>query len=220
MTSIIRKLASGSLVLAILFSSASPARAQQAAPQPGQVDTQRSKAYAFVGARGLGHEHGVEGRLVSGTVRLGAAQQAGALVFDMKSFACDTAESRRAVGLQGTTDDSTQQQTTANMVGTSVLDVAKYPTATFVIRSSLPLAKQQSTDPDGFELAGDFTLHGVTRPLTIRVVAEPGQQVVRLRGQFSVKQTDFGMKPLSKALGAIGVADEVKIWGDVSIAAQ
>ncbi|MCE9605509.1 MAG: YceI family protein [Planctomycetia bacterium] len=206
--------------LAGIVLSAASSFAQQSALQPGQVDVQRSKAYAFVAARGLGHEHGVEGRVASGTIRLGVAQQAGELTFDLKSFVCDTADSRGYVGVKGTTDESTQQQTTANMISAAVLDVAKFPTATYLIRSSLPLAKQQPNDPDRFELSGDFTLHGVTRPLSIRVIAEPAPGLIRLRGHFSVKQRDFGMTPFSKAFGAIGVADEVKIWGDVSIAAQ
>ncbi|MCE9604722.1 MAG: YceI family protein [Planctomycetia bacterium] len=203
-----------------MFLWATSCIAQQPALQPGQVDPQRSKAYAHVAARGLGHEHGVEGRVASGTIRLGVAQQAGEFTFDMKSFVCDTAESRQYVGIKGTTDDSTQQQTTANMISAAVLDVGKFPTAQYVIRSSLLLAKQQAADPDWYELAGDFTLHGVTRPLTIRVVAEPAPGGTRLRGQFSVKQKDFGMTPFSKAFGAIGVADEVKVWGDLTIAAQ
>ena len=193
--------------------------AQQPALRPGQVDAQRSRAYAFVGARGLGHEHGVEGRVASGTIRLGVAQQAGEIVFDMKSFVCDTADSRKYVGLKGTTDESTQTQTTANMVGSSILDVANHPTATYAIRSSLPLAKHQPTDPDWYELSGDFTLHGITRPLVVRAVAQSTAGGISLRGRFGVKQTDFGITPFSKALGAIGVADEVKVFGDLVVGA-
>lgn len=209
-----------SICAGVVGLSVTYAFAQQPALQPGQVDLQQSKAYAHVAARGLGHEHGVEGRVASGTVRLGVAQNAGEFVFDMKSFVCDTADSRQYVGVQGTTGDSTQQQVTANMIGAAVLDVAKFPTARYVIHSSLPVAKQQPTDPDRYELSGDFTFHGVTRPLTIRVVAEPAQGSVRLRGEFSVKQKDFGITPFSKAFGAIGVANEVKIWGDLLIAGR
>ncbi len=188
--------------------------------QPGQIDTQRSRTFVRVGATGLGHEHGAEGRLASGSLRLGIAQQAGELVFDMRSFVCDTPAARQYVSLQGTIDDSTQQKTTANMIGADVLDVARFPQAKFVIRSSLPFPKKQPTDPQWYQLDGDFTLHGVTRPLKINVVAEPNQGMLHVRGEFTVLQSQYGITPYSKAFGAIGVADELKIWGDLWIGGQ
>ncbi len=39
--------------------------------------------------------------------------------------------------------------------------------------------------------------------------------LVRLRGHFTIKQTDFGIHPYSKLGGAVAVADEVKIAGDI-----
>jgi hypothetical protein len=38
---------------------------------------------------------------------------------------------------------------------------------------------------------------------------------VHLRGRFSLVQSQFGITPYSTALGAIGVADELKVWGDL-----
>jgi hypothetical protein len=53
---------------------------------PGDVDLAGSRVYVFVGKTGLGHDHAVIGKLVSGSVRLDAAEDAGQLVFDMRSF--------------------------------------------------------------------------------------------------------------------------------------
>ncbi|MGV2340918.1 MAG UNVERIFIED_CONTAM: hypothetical protein LVR18_45365 [Planctomycetaceae bacterium] len=39
--------------------------------EQGNVDLQASRVYVFVGKTGLGHDHGVEGRLKSGQVTLG-----------------------------------------------------------------------------------------------------------------------------------------------------
>ena len=44
---------------------AAPA-AQAPLPTPGEVDTDGSRIYVFVGKTGLGHDHGIVGRLVSG----------------------------------------------------------------------------------------------------------------------------------------------------------
>lgn len=196
-----------------------PAARGAAAPKltAGQVDLERSRTYVHVGASGFGHEHGVEGRLLAGTLRLGAEQDAGHLVFDMRSFACDTPAARKMLGLQGSVSESNQQQTTANMTGSEVLDVARFPTATFTIRSSRAFPKKQPTDPQWYQLEGDFTLHSVKRPLKLNALAEPAEGGLRLRGQFTILQTNFGIKPFSRALGAVGVADELKIRGELWI---
>jgi hypothetical protein len=41
-----------------------------------------------------------------------------------------------------------------------------------------------------------------------------------LRGNFTILQSDFGITPYKAALGAVGVADELKIWGDIWIATE
>src|SRR5579859_6733718 len=55
--------------------------------EPGSVDLARSRVYVYVDKTGLGHEHGVEGKIKSGAIRLGARADAGSIDFDMTSFA-------------------------------------------------------------------------------------------------------------------------------------
>ena len=67
----------------------------QAAPtkvtaNPGDVNVQVSRVYTFVDKTGFGHPHAIEGKLVSGSLLLGAESSAGQLVFDMRSFDADT----------------------------------------------------------------------------------------------------------------------------------
>ena len=189
-----------------------PAAGQPPVAAPRAVDLATSRVYVLVGKSGLvGHVHAVEGRLAAGQVALGAREQAGALVFDMRSFLADTPAARQVLGVAGDVDAGTQQQTNANMLGPEVLDVARHPTARFDIRSALPTARQ----PPGYDLVGTFTLHGVTRPLTLQIQADEGPAGVRLRGGFALLQTDFGMRPYAKFGGMVGVADELKIWGDI-----
>jgi len=198
---------------------ASPAPAA-APPAPGDADLAASRVYVFVGKTGLGHNHAVSGLLQAGRVSIGAADQAGMLVFDMKSFTADTAEARKALGLPGETDASTQQQVQANMTGAEVLDVARHPTATFQIRSALSSKQQVQGRPPIYELTGGFTLHGVTRDVMIPVEVEQRGEWLRLRGMFVIKQTDFGMKPYKKLGGVVGVADELRITGDIIVRAS
>lgn len=194
--------------------------ARGGAASPGDVDLAGSRVYVFVGKTGLGHDHAVTGALQAGRLRLGAAEQAGTLVFDMRSFRADTTEARKLLGLAGETDQGTRKQVDDNMLGPAVLDVATHPTATFEIRSALPSAQPAANGKTAYDLVGSFTLHGVTRPATIRAEAEAVGPLVRLWGCFSIKQTDFGMKPFAKFGGVVGVADELKIYGDIRVVAE
>ncbi len=184
----------------------------------GDVDIERSRVYAFVGKTGFGHEHGVVGRLKSGTIHLGARQKAGQLEFDLTSFVADTPDARHYVGLEGETNASTQEQVNANMLGKYVLDTQQFPTASFAIDSAMPLSGRLANGAKRYQLDGQFTLHGATRPVRIIAQAKSESGVVRLRGSFMMLQTDYNITPFSKALGAVGVTDKLRIYGDILIA--
>ena len=186
--------------------------------EQGNVDLQASRVYVFVGKTGLGHDHGVEGRLKSGQVTLGATESAGRLEFNMQSFDADTDAARRYVGLQGSTDAGTRRQVNDNMKGAAVLDVQRHPTAVFEIASAQAVVAAGKGGPQGlpqYDLSGKFTLHGRTAPLRIRVTVEEKDGRTHLRGSFTILQTTYGIRPYSKAFGAVGVADRLTIHGDV-----
>ena len=179
------------------------------------VDLVASRIYVLVGKTGLGHEHAVVGHLRSGNLILGVADNAGALTFDMATFRADGDNARQFLQLSGKTDAGTQQQVTANMLGEDVLDVAQHPTALFSVRSSLLDAVQKPSGPPAYSLRGHFTLRGVTRPLTLRVETESDARILRLRGDFRIRQTNFKIKPYTQFGGVVGVSDELRIWGDL-----
>ena len=194
-------------------------QAEQPVLRPGQIDLDRSRVYIHVGKKGLGHEHAVEGRVKSGHIDIQAQQDVGKIAFDMTSFVADSDEARKVVGLKGATSSSTQQQVTKNMLSADVLDVARHPTALFVIKSRQ--AKKLKSGDRVYELEGDFTLHGTTHAIKIR--ARPSNLLDkenrwRLEGDFEILQTDYGITPYSTGLGAIGVADKLRIHGDIWVA--
>ncbi len=87
--------------------------------------------------------------------------------------------------------------------GDDFFDVAQYPEIRFVSTSVRPLGENSA------EFVGSLTMHGVTRPMTLRLDFEtqpgaPGQTKVVARGQL--KRSDFNMT----ALGLL-VDDEVGI---------
>lgn len=184
--------------------------------RPGDIDLAKSRVYVFVDKTGLGHEHAVEGKIKSGSIQLGTAAGAGSVEFDMTSFSADGDEARKYIGLKGSTSASTRQQVNKNMLGPDVLDVRRHPTATFTIDSAAQKKTKQGQPV--FELKGKFTLKGKTRALTVYAQPSPQGAQLRLTGDFTILQTDFGITPYSTALGAVGVADPLKIWGDLWIA--
>lgn len=190
----------------------------QRKPQPGDVESEHSRVYVFVDKTGLGHQHGVEARLVSGTLALGATESAGRLVFDMKSFDADTDRARQYVGLTGSTDSGTRTAVNDNMRGAAILDVRRYPTAAFDITSAVATGQSNAQGFPSYTLQGQFTLHGKTRPLAVKVEVEQVRGWLHVRGNFVIRQTDFGITPYSKAFGAIGVADPLRIFGDLFVA--
>jgi polyisoprenoid-binding protein YceI len=190
--------------------------AVRAAAESGHIDLEKSRVYVFVDKTGLGHEHAVEGKIKSGEIQLGAAADAGTIEFDMTSFAADTEPARKYLGLKGSVSASTQQQVNRNMLGADVLNVRRHPTATFAIDSALPKKTKQGGAV--YELKGHFTLHGKTRPLTIQARPSKKNGTVQLRGEFTILQTEYGITPYTAALGTIGVADRLRICGDLRVA--
>ena len=217
-----------SVVPALLTLAAEHALAQRVTTRPQQlrpdvqigteIDLQTSRVYIRVGKTGFGHEHGIEGRLASGKIRLGATQDAGELVFDMPTFTADTPIARTRVGLTGETDAATQKKVNANMLGADVLAVAKFPQAVFRIRSATPRSTPKPGEAPIYDLDGQFTLHGTTRPLRVAAMITTADGRTGLRGRFTIQQTDYGITPYSAALGAVGVADKLDIWGELWMA--
>lgn len=188
--------------------------------EAGDVFLPGSRVYIRVEKKGLGHEHGVVGLIKQGRIDLNAARNAGSLVFDMASFSADTPDARKYVGLEGATDATTQQQVNENMRGDAVLSVTKFPTATFVVKQIAKLDKPSQRGLPQYQLTGDFTLHGVTKPIQVVADAEDQGLWLHLRGGFTMLQTNFGMTPFTKAFGAVGVADQLNVYGDLWISKQ
>lgn len=193
---------------------------KNSATEPGQVDVKKSRVYIFVDKTGLGHQHGVEGRLSRGSVQPGATDGAGEFVFDMQSFDADTDAARRYLGLSGSTDASTRQQVNQNMRNTSILNINQYPTATFSIKSATESGRKSRSGQSIYEFVGEFTLRGKTRPLQFEAEVESKDGMVHVKGQFAILQTQYGITPYKRALGAVGVADRLVIHGDIWVAAE
>jgi hypothetical protein len=95
----------------------------------------------------------------------------------------------------------------ARMLGPEVLDVKRHQWITFHSVSIDALAKEE------WLIHGELELHGNIRALPVKVVRQNG----RYKGAVVVKQSDFGIAPISVAGGAVTVNDEVTIEFDVLV---
>jgi polyisoprenoid-binding protein YceI len=91
------------------------------------------------------------------------------------------------------------------MLGPDVLDVARFPEIRFESTDA------RRIDSDRLSVNGALTLHGQTHA----VVATVARDRDRYRGTATIKQTEFGIKPVTVAGGAVKVKDEVTIEFDI-----
>jgi len=90
----------------------------------------------------------------------------------------------------------------SNMLGPQVLDAAKYPTISF--RST----GWRVDSPMHFTITGNLTLHGQTHEVLVNVDRKGDGSYA---GNATVKQTDFGITPITIAGGTVRVKDDVRI---------
>jgi polyisoprenoid-binding protein YceI len=96
-----------------------------------------------------------------------------------------------------------------NVLHNVVLESEKFPTIKF---ASISVTDVQGSDEGRtFTLNGDLTIREVTRRVAVPVNVTIKDQELRATGEGRIKQSEFGIKPYTGGLGAIKIADEVKI---------
>jgi hypothetical protein len=188
------------------------------AAKPGEVNLQFSRVFIFVDKSGLaGHQHAVEGKLKSGQL-FSTSGQKSSLVFDMKSFDADTLTARKYLGLSGETDEATRKKVNDNMLGKEILSVNLFPEARLENATLVSIHKKSKRDLPEYVIEGDFVLHETKKHIQIRCDLEEKDGWHHIRGAFKFLQSDYGIKPFSKMMGAVGVKDELVILGDLWVA--
>jgi polyisoprenoid-binding protein YceI len=99
-----------------------------------------------------------------------------------------------------------------------VLESAKFPEILY--ESSLITVSKQGDALYAASMDGELSLHGVRRklPITARVAMQGS--TLRASGEFSMRQSDFGIKLVSVAGGAIKLKDELTFSFEVAARRQ
>jgi polyisoprenoid-binding protein YceI len=95
-----------------------------------------------------------------------------------------------------------------------VLEVKRFPEIAFESRQVSGMQLGESLYV--LKIEGDLFLHGLTRPTSISANVAPADDKLRAYGEFSIKQSDFRIKPVSVAGGALKLKDEIKLSFDIT----
>jgi polyisoprenoid-binding protein YceI len=125
------------------------------------------------------------------------------------SFALDDADASKstfAFEIQVNGVDTRVEKRDAHLKSPDFFNAKQYPTITF--KST---AVKKSDKPNTLEVAGDLTMHGTTKSVTVpvEIIGKGnfmGAPRVGIESVFTVKMSDFGFK------GNPGVGDEVKLF--------
>lgn len=87
-----------------------------------------------------------------------------------------------------------------------MLAAERYPQITFRSESI-----SQTKDAD-YQMQGRLTIRDLAKPVTVSVTMEPGAaESLRFLGKASIRLSDYGLKPPSAILGAIGTKNEMTL---------
>lgn len=158
----------------------------QTAPRNSSITIHVGKTGLF---SGLGHNHTISAP-ISRTVIDPKSKTASITVLtkEMKVLDPDASEKDR-------------QEIQATMLGPKVLDAQKFPE----IRFASTHIEQASAEE--FKVTGNLELHGVTKQLEFAVTGTPEHYT----GKTKLRQTDFGIQPVSVGGGTVKVKDEIEL---------
>lgn len=176
--------------LGLLLAAAIPALTQA----PRRIEISRSHVLIRVYKAGLfsafAHNHEIAAPLAAGQVVL-TGDPAVDLRFETGSL--------HVLDPGSSSEDRAKIQQT--MLGPEVLDAARFPEIDFRSR------RVETTSPGHWRIEGDLTLHGVTHPVALAVAEDGGVY----QGSVSLRQSQFGIRPIRLAGGTVKVKDQVRI---------
>ena len=129
----------------------------------------------------------------------------------------DPARSTIQVTIDATSIDTRVADRDTHLKSPDFLDTARYPEITF------KSTKVKKAGKDKLEIAGDLTLHGVTKPVTLAVTTSAevkgmyGETRRGFQGTTRISRKDFGLTWNKLVEAGPAVGDEVTIALDVEL---
>ena len=95
-----------------------------------------------------------------------------------------------------------------------VLESDSYPD--IIYESSHLTASRMGQGQYWGTLDGELALRGISRKQPVPVRISAGTDVLRANGEFSIRQSDYEIAPVSAAAGTVKLKDELKLSFDIS----
>jgi hypothetical protein len=186
-----------------------------------EVDPQASDVHVLVFRGGtlarLGHNHVMSSKTLSGRAWLHPtfARSGFELSFPVNELIVDDPQARQAAGTDFPPQipQADKDGTRKNMLRQEVLDGARYPT--IALRAARVAGSLEAPS-----IAARITIKDVSRDIDVPVRVTVDGKRLTAAGEFDIKQTDFGIKPFSVALGALEVQDRLHIKFNVVAATK
>jgi polyisoprenoid-binding protein YceI len=182
--------------LAVFLSATVPGQAQS---KDLEIDVEHSTITLHVFKTGLfsfaGDNHEIHAPIAGGVVNESA-----------KTVELKVETAKLTVLDPGLSPDK-RMQVQQEMLGPNVLDSRQFPEIRF------HASQMTQEKPGEWRITGDLALHGKTRQITLRVTGSAGHY----HGTASLKQTDFGITPVSVAGGTIKVKDAINVDFDIAL---
>ncbi|HEX5411124.1 MAG TPA: YceI family protein [Terriglobia bacterium] len=176
------------------------------------VDYRASYLVAITGTTGLfsfaGHRHAVLASAWSSDIKVNftdLAHSSIAITVPADKLVIDSPAARQKAGMGAGPGDSEVRTIQKRMLGSEVLDAARYPQIKFTATS----IKAQGGDK--LQIDGNMEIHGRSHPVTIPVRYRSDGHQTECEGEFNIRQSDYGLKPESVAGGTVKVKDSITI---------
>lgn len=174
--------------------------AAAARPEPRAIDGAHSSLKVRVSKSGFfsvfAHNHDIKAPIESGEVK-----EAGNPSVELR------VDARKMSVLDPEASADTRAQIQKTMLGPQVLDTEHYPEIHF------QSTEVEAKGTDHWLVHGTLDLRGQSHPVTVDVSLKDGVY----RGTAALKQTDFGIKPVTVAGGTVKVKDEVRVEFEIAL---
>ncbi len=117
-----------------------------------------------------------------------------------------------SLALQDRVSDSDRREIEGRMRG-EALETSAYPQIAFRAGAVSPVAIGRGLYR--LQLAGELSLHGVTHPQAVAGELVIFADGLRLRGEGTVRMSDYRIKPVTALAGSIRLKDDVKLSFDI-----
>jgi polyisoprenoid-binding protein YceI len=174
------------------------------------IDAGASRCTAKVGVQGplsaFGHEHLMALRDLSGEARMGPRGVEGGTV-DIVIRAASLAET-------GEKFSPEERQKIDRDVHEQALEVSKHPQ--ILLKGVVGAVKPLGQNKFEVRIDSQVTLHGVTKTVALPAEVAVEGNTLKARGEFSIRHSDFGIKRLSAAAGAVQPTDRISLTFDLT----